>query len=76
MNPNTPPLNTIPQLDAEQRVTALPERVQTALDAREAEKALREQWVQECLQTLRPELERLARDVVEQRVQSSWRSAP
>ncbi len=59
-----PPAPTIPALEALQQLSHLPERLQTALEARDAEHALREQLVQACLQTLRPELERLVREAV------------
>jgi len=60
----SPPVSSIPALDASQQLGQLPERLQTALDARDAELALREQLVQACLQTLRPELERLVREAL------------
>ena len=59
-----PPAPSIPALDASQQLGQVPERLQTALDARDTELALREQLVQACLHSLGPELERLVREAV------------
>lgn len=68
----SPNIIAAPELDTSQRLGQLPERLQTAFDARETEQTMREQLVQEWLQALRPELERLAREVVERHAQAYW----
>ncbi len=68
-----PSLSEIPQLPSEQRLLDVPPRLQAALDARAAEKALLSQLVEQWLQALRPEMERMTREIVERSVQDFWR---
>jgi len=68
-----PPLSEIPQLQAGQRLLDIPPRLQAALDARAAEKALLAQWVEQWLQALRPEMERMTREILERTVEDFWR---
>jgi len=68
-----PDLSEIPQLEAVQRLLNIPPRLQAALDARAAEKALLSQLVEQWLDALRPEMERMTREIVERSVQDFWR---
>lgn len=70
---NQPVSSEIPQLSSEQRLLEVPPRLQAALDARAAEKALLSQLVEQWLQALRPEMERMTREIVERTVQDFWR---
>ncbi len=71
-----PSFSEIPELQASQRLVDIPPRLQAALDARAAEKVLLSQWVENWLQALRPEMERMTREILEHAVEDFWRRHP
>ena len=68
----TPP-DRVPELPLSQRIDAVPERVTLALDAKVLEKQLLTELVGQWLQALRPEMERMAQEIVERSAQAYWR---
>jgi len=70
---NTPLLpDQIPELDASQQLDTLDPRTGVALDALELEKAMVDRLVVGWLDALRPEMERMAEDVVRRTAQKHW----
>lgn len=73
MNTSAPLPENIPELDPMARVEALPERVSVALEARMLEKAMLSEMVTRWLDELRPEMERMARQIVQRSADEYWR---
>ncbi len=73
MNKATLPPDNIPELAPSQLLEPLPERIALALDARVMEKAMVAKLVAQWLEALRPEMERMARDIVQQSAETYWR---
>jgi len=73
MNPASSVPADIPLLALSQQLYPVPERIAVALDARATEKALISQLVAQWLQALEPEMERMARDIVQKSAQAYWR---
>lgn len=63
---------SVPTLTPDQRISDVPERLAVALDARALEHTLQQQLVEQSLEALRPELERLARDTLARQAQLRW----
>lgn len=62
----------IPTLTADMLVRQVPQAVSLALEARAAEKKALMDLSDELLQNLRPEIERLATDLVQRTLQGVW----
>ena len=74
MNPNPPaglPQN-IPELDPADQLHEVPERLTVALDARQLEKTMVADLVERWLQVLQPEVEKMARDLVQRSAEEYW----
>jgi len=56
--------DNIPVLEPAQRIRSVPERLRVALDAKVMEKSLLDQLVAQWLQALKPEMERMAHQIV------------
>ncbi len=65
--------DNIPELPESQRLSSVPERLAVALDARSMEKDLVAQLVAQWLAALRPEMERMARQIVQRSAEDYWR---
>ena len=65
--------DNIPELPESQRLPSVPERLAVALDARSMEKDLVAQLVAQWLAALRPEMERMARQIVQRSAEDYWR---
>ena len=63
----------IPELGSAQKLDVVDERTQVAFDALVLEKAMVDQLVVTWLDALRPEMERMAEQLVRQSAQSRWR---
>lgn len=68
-----PPADTIPVLDAAQKIDPVPERLAVALDAKVLEKTMVTELVATWLEALRPEMERMAHEIVQSSAQAYWR---
>ncbi len=74
MNPCSPselPQN-IPELDPACEIHEVPERIAVALDARQLEKTMVTELVERWLQVLQPEVEKMARDLVQRSAEDYW----
>lgn len=74
MNPSAPsdlPLD-IPELDPASQLHEVPERIAVALDARRLEKTMVAELVERWLQALQPEVEKMARDIVQRSAEAYW----
>ena len=65
---------TVPALDAAQKLDAPDARTLVALDALALEKAMLDKLVVNWLEALRPEMERMAEQIVRQTAQEQWRA--
>lgn len=65
--------DNIPDLADAQRLLNVPPRLAVALDARAMEKALVTQLVAQWLAALRPEMERMAQQIVQRSAEDYWR---
>lgn len=74
MNPITPAAlpENIPELDPASQLFEVPERLAVALDARQLEKNMVSDLVQGWLQVLQPEMEKMARDIVQRSAEEYW----
>ncbi|OYU32885.1 MAG: hypothetical protein CFE39_00070 [Comamonadaceae bacterium PBBC2] len=66
------PADQIPVLTVEVAKDRIPEALLVALDARQAEKASVLALSQELMKNLRPELDRMASELVQRSVQGMW----
>jgi len=75
MTTNTPSAlpENIPELDLSNRILEVPERIAVALDARSLEKTMLAEMVSRWLEELRPEMERMAQDIVQRSAEAYWR---
>lgn len=75
MTTNTPSAlpENIPELDLSNRILEVPERIAVALDARSLEKTMLAEMVSRWLEELRPEMERMALDIVQRSAEAYWR---
>ncbi len=73
MNTVTPTPDDIPDLPDSQRLFNVPERLTVALDARAMEKTLLAALVAQWLDALRPEMERMAQEIVQRSAEDYWR---
>lgn len=64
--------DNIPDLAESQRLQNVPNRLAVALDARAMEKTLLQQLVAQWLEELRPEMERMARQIVQRSAEEYW----
>lgn len=65
--------DNIPELDLSSRIQQVPERMSVALDARCLEKTMLTELVNRWLEALRPEVERMAQQIVQNSAQEYWR---
>lgn len=65
--------DNIPELDLSSRVQEVPERIAVALDARSLEKTMLTELVERWLEALRPEMERMAQQIVQRSAEAYWR---
>ncbi len=65
--------DNIPELTESQRMPSVPERLAVALDARAMEKDLLAKLVAQWLVALRPEMERMAQQIVQRSAEDYWR---
>ncbi|WP_374352701.1 hypothetical protein [Limnohabitans sp.] len=74
MTTNTPSAlpENIPELDLSNRILEVPERIAVALDARSLEKTMLAEMVSRWLEELRPEMERMAQDIVQRSAEAYW----
>lgn len=74
MNPSAPSAmpENIPELDVQSQLIEVPERIAVALDARLLEKNMVAELVQRWLQVLQPEMEKMARDIVQRSAEEYW----
>lgn len=74
MNPTPPAVlpENIPELDPACQLLEVPERIAVALDARQLEKSMVSELVQRWLKVLQPEMEKMARDIVQQSAEEYW----
>lgn len=68
-----PPPDSIPLLGAAQKIDPVPERLAVALDAKVLEKTMVTELVATWLEALRPEMERMAHEIVQNSAQAYWR---
>lgn len=72
---SSPPFlsENIPYLGSDQKLDVVDERTQVAFDALALEKTMVDQLVMNWLDALRPEMERMAEQLVRQSAQRHWR---
>lgn len=74
MNISRHPPNPIPELNTAQKLDVPDPRTLVALDALALEKAMLDKLVVHWLEALRPEMERMAEQIVRQSAQEQWRA--
>lgn len=74
MSTPQPLFDSIPVLDASQIIDPVPDRVAVALEAKILEKTMVTELVATWLEALRPEMERMAHQIVQSSAQAYWRN--
>jgi phosphoribosylformimino-5-aminoimidazole carboxamide ribonucleotide (ProFAR) isomerase len=71
-SPPTALPQNIPELDRACQIHEVPERITVALDARQLEKTMLAELVERWLHVLQPEVEKMARDLVQRSAEEYW----
>lgn len=73
MKQPSPDLDALPELDMAHQIADVPPRLAAALDAKSLEQAMLVDMAERCLELMKPEMERAARQILLESARQYWR---